>query len=91
MTIRVELDDPFAYRVNGERSAVVEACGPTLRDVFEDLDRKYPGLRTDICGGAGDLPRSSARVSVNGTLTDDLGTEVPDGSAIWVFRVDAGG
>ena len=47
---------------NGERSLSVE--GDTIRDVIENLDRLYPGLKERLCDG--DRLRPSIAVVVDG-------------------------
>ena len=47
---------------NGQRSLSVE--GDTIRDVIDNLDRLYPGLKERLCDG--DRLRSSIAVIVDG-------------------------
>ena len=47
---------------NGQRTLSVE--GDTVRQVIENLDRKYPGIKERICDG--DQLRSSISIVVDG-------------------------
>jgi sulfur-carrier protein len=47
---------------NGQRSLLVE--GDTIRDVIDNLDQLYPGLKERLCDG--DLLRPSVAVVVDG-------------------------
>lgn len=50
---------------NGERSVSVE--GSTVRDVIENLEQLYPGLKERLCDG--DQLRSSIAVVVDGATS----------------------
>ena len=50
----------------------VEADGGTLDAMFDDLDRRYPGIRFRIVDEQGRL-RPNMRIFVNGAGTRDLG------------------
>jgi sulfur-carrier protein len=49
----------------------VQADGATLDALFDDLDRRYPGLRFRVIDEQGQL-RPNMRLFVNGTGTRDL-------------------
>jgi molybdopterin converting factor small subunit len=53
------------------RAAQVEADGATLDALFDDLDRRYPGLRFRVVDEQGRL-RPNMRLFVNGLGTRDL-------------------
>lgn len=54
------------------RSAQVEASGATLDALFDDLDRRFPGLRFRVVDEQRAL-RANMRVFVNGQGVRDLG------------------
>ncbi len=53
------------------QAAQVEADGATLDALFEDLDRRYPGLRFRVVDEQG-LLRPNMRIFVNGLGVRDL-------------------
>ena len=53
------------------RAAQVQADGATLDALFDDLDRRYPGLRFRVVDEQG-LLRPNMRVFVNGRGVRDL-------------------
>ncbi len=53
------------------REAQVEASGGTLAELFDDLDRRYPGLRFRVVDEQG-LLRPNMRLFVNGAGVRDL-------------------
>ena len=53
------------------RESQVEAVGATLGELFEDLDRRYPGLRFRVVDEQ-NLLRPNMRVFVNGIGVRDL-------------------
>jgi molybdopterin converting factor small subunit len=52
-------------------AAEVQAVGATLDQLFNDLDRRYPGLRFRVVDEQG-LLRANMRVFVNGLGVRDL-------------------
>lgn len=53
------------------REARVDAAGGTLAELFDDLDRRYPGLRFRVVDEQGQL-RPNMRLFVNGAGVRDL-------------------
>jgi molybdopterin converting factor small subunit len=53
------------------RESQVEACGATLDELFDDLERRYPGLRFRVVDEQR-LLRPNMRVFVNGLGVRDL-------------------
>ena len=53
------------------RESPVDACGDTLHALFDDLERRYPGLRFRVVDEQGSL-RPNMRIFVNGIGTRDL-------------------
>jgi len=53
------------------RESQVEAYGHTLDELFEDLERRYPGLRFRVVDEQ-NLLRANMRIFVNGAGVRDL-------------------
>ena len=53
------------------RTSQVQAEGDTLHELFDDLDRRYPGLRFRVVDEQ-DLLRPNMRLFVNGLGVRDL-------------------
>ncbi|HMK97307.1 MAG TPA: MoaD/ThiS family protein [Acidimicrobiales bacterium] len=64
MTVEVRMPNILRPLAGGE--AAVTAEGETLRDVFEDLGRQYPGLRGSLLTPEGEMHRH-----LNVFLNDD--------------------
>jgi len=72
------------------RTREVEACGGSLREVFADLDRRYPGIRFRLIDEQ-DRIRPHMRVFVNGEQELDLDRTVRDADAVQVIQALSGG
>lgn len=71
-------------------AAQVEAAGDTLLAMFDDLDRRYPGLRFRVVDEQQRL-RPNMRVFVNGTSVRDLGHALrPDDFVAVVLALSGG-
>ncbi len=72
--MRVLLPTPLAHYTANARA--VEACGATLAELLEDLDRRYPGLRFRVIDEQ-DAIRPHIKIFVNrvqaATLAQALG------------------
>ncbi len=53
------------------RESHVDALGHTLNELFDDLDRRYPGLRFRVVDEQG-LLRANMRIFVNGVGVRNL-------------------
>ncbi|HKX25704.1 MAG TPA: ubiquitin-like small modifier protein 1 [Actinomycetota bacterium] len=89
----VEVKLPAILRQHTDGEAVVVGEGHTVRQVLEDLEARYPGLRARIVSDEGALHRF-----VNLYLNDEdvryqgaLETEVRDGDTIAILPAVAGG
>ena len=89
--VRVKL--PTILRGHAGGSREVEGRGATLREVIDDLEGRYPGIRDRIVTGEGSLHRF-----VNIYLNDEdvrylgsLETEVKDGDTVSILPAVAGG
>lgn len=68
----------------------VEAGGATLAGLFDDLDRRYPGLRFRVVDEQGRL-RPNMRIFVNGLGVRDLGHALqPDDFVAIVLALSGG-
>jgi len=72
------------------RDANVRAEGATLDAMFDDLDRRYPGLRFRVVDEQGAL-RPNMRLFVNGLGTRDMGHALKPGDFVAVVLALSGG
>jgi molybdopterin synthase sulfur carrier subunit len=93
MSVAVEVRLPAILRQHTGGRAAVSARGGTVRQVLDDLDVRYPGLKDRIVTEDGGLHRF-----VNLYLNDEdvrylgaLETEVADGDTISILPAVAGG
>jgi len=72
------------------RSPQVEAAGETLDALFDDLEKRYPGLRFRVVDEQGQL-RPNMRLFVNGRGVRDLSlTLQPDDFVAVVLALSGG-
>ena len=72
------------------RQSHVEASGATLDALFDDLDRRYPGLRFRVVDEQG-LLRPNMRIFVNGLGVRDLRHALrPDDDVAIVLALSGG-
>ena len=89
----VEVKVPTILRQATGGDAVVEARGETLRDLFDDLERRYPGFARRLVAEDGGLHRF-VNVYVNDEDVRYLGsleTQVNDGDVVSILPAVAGG
>lgn len=55
MTVHVRIPTPLRRLTRGER--MVEATGTDLAEAIDDLDRKFPGIRSKILDERGEVLR----------------------------------
>jgi sulfur-carrier protein len=91
MPVTVKVPTLLRPHVGGVRA--VEATGGTLRELFEDLERRYPGVTHRVVGPDGDLHRF-----VNVYLNDEdvrylgaLDARVNEGDTVAILPAVAGG
>jgi molybdopterin converting factor small subunit len=72
------------------RSRKVQAAGPTLGAVLEDLDRQFPGIRFRMVDEQ-DRVRPHMRVFVNGAQVFDLGQALGPGDTVHIVQALSGG
>lgn len=86
--MHVNLSSHFRSYTGGE--ARVEARGATVAEVFEDLDRRYPGLRFRVIDEQ-DHVRRHIKVFVNLASIEDLATPVAEADELHVIGALSGG
>jgi molybdopterin synthase sulfur carrier subunit len=90
-TVTVNVPTLLRGHTGGERVVVAE--GRTLREVLDDLDRRYPGFARDVLAEDG-APRGYMNLYVNEEDVRYLGvleTEVGDGDTVSILPAVAGG
>lgn len=70
-------------------ASTVEADGATLRDVFDDLERRYPGIGVRIIE-AGEI-RPDVMIAINADEVRDLDAPVPADGEVHILPAIAGG
>jgi molybdopterin synthase sulfur carrier subunit len=90
MSIRVSIPTPM--RQYTENQAVVEAVGTTVKDLLDNLGKKYPGIVSRV------FENGQVRRFVNIYLNDEdiryldsLQTAVKDGDEVSIIPAVAGG
>jgi molybdopterin synthase sulfur carrier subunit len=90
MAVKVRIPTPLRTLTTGKDE--VEAKGTTVREVIDDLERKYPGLRERLCDDKG--VRRFVNIYQNEEdirFLDSLETVVKDGDSISIVPAIAGG
>jgi sulfur-carrier protein len=90
MVVKVRIPTPLRTLTTGKDE--VEAKGTTVRDIIDDLERKYPGLRERLCDDKG--VRRFVNIYQNEEdirFLDSLETVVKDGDSISIVPAIAGG
>ena len=86
--MRVSIPTPLRSYTGARR--VVEAHGATLGEVFEDLDRHFPGIRFRMVDEQ-DAIRRHIRVWVNQDPTRSLAQPLAEGDEVVIFQALSGG
>jgi len=90
MAVKVRIPTPLRTLTTGKDE--VEAKGTTVREIIDDLERKYPGLRDRLCDEKG--VRRFVNIYQNEEdirFLDSLETAVKDGDSISIVPAIAGG
>jgi molybdopterin synthase sulfur carrier subunit len=91
MALKVRIPTPLRKITNGKDEVTAE--GKTVKEVIEDLEKNYPGLRERICEEDGSL-RRFVNVYLNDEdirFKDNVQTEVKDTDEISIIPAIAGG
>lgn len=90
MAITVRIPTPLRTLTQGKDE--VEAAGKTVRDIIENLEKNYPGLRERLLDDKG--VRRFVNIYQNEEdirFLDNLDTAVKDGDSISIVPAIAGG
>lgn len=90
MSVQVQVPQIFRKHTGGVKTVVVQ--GKTVREVLENLDKTYPGLRDRLLDGKGlhrfvNIYRNDEDIRFLGSLE----TEVHEGDTISILPAVAGG
>jgi MoaD family protein len=91
MVVTVKVPTIMREYVGGRPT--VDGAGPTLRDLLEDLDGRYPGLKARILADDGRIHRF-VNLYVNDEDVRYLGsleTEIQEGDTVSILPAVAGG
>ncbi len=91
MAVTVRIPTPLQALTGG--AAEVEASGRSVREILQDLDKRYAGILERLCEENGDL-RRFVNIFVNDEdirFLKGLDTEVQDGDEVSVVPAIAGG
>lgn len=91
MAVRVRIPAPLQNLVGG--ATEVEAQGKTVREVIDDLERRYPGIKARLCDDSGEL-RRFVNIFVNDQdirFQQGLDTELRDNDEVSIIPAIAGG
>lgn len=77
------------YEYTGGRPTV-EASGGTVAELFDDLERRFPGLRFRVVDEREEV-RAHMRVFVNGELVRGLARKLERGDEVHVLGALSGG
>ena len=89
----VEVRVPGPLRVHTQGEKVVEGDGSTVAELLDDLDRRYPGVRTGLFESSGEL-RRFVNIYVNDEDIRYLGrlqTPLSPGDSVSILPAVAGG
>ena len=86
--MKVRLPTPLARYTGGARE--VEAAGATLEALFDDLDRRHPGLKFRVIDEQGAF-RPHVKVFVNRAQAPSPGEPIAPGDEVLVVAALSGG
>jgi molybdopterin synthase sulfur carrier subunit len=90
MAVKVRIPTPLRTLTGGKDE--VDAKGATVREVIEDLERRYPGMKDRLCDEKG--VRRFVNIYQNEEdirFLDSLETAVKEGDSISIVPAIAGG
>jgi molybdopterin synthase sulfur carrier subunit len=91
MSVKVRIPTPLRKLTKDE--VEVEATGSVVREVLDDLEARYPGLKERLCDEQGEL-RRFVNVYVGEEdirFLKGMDTEIPDGQLVSIIPAVAGG
>ena len=91
MSVNVRIPTPLRKFTQGIDE--VEVQGTTVKDLVEDLDNKYPGIKERICDESGKI-RRFVNFYVNGDdirFLQNLDTALKEGDRVSIVPAIAGG
>ena len=91
MSNQVRIPVQLRALTNGEE--VVSASGKSVREIIEDIDKKYPGVKDRICEADGRV-RRFVNIFVNEEdirFLDNLQTPISDQDEVSIIPAIAGG
>jgi molybdopterin synthase sulfur carrier subunit len=91
MPVKVRIPTPLQSLTGG--AAEVEAEGKTVRELIEDLERRYAGIRARLCDESGEV-RRFVNIFVNDEdirFLQGLDTELKEGDEVSIIPAIAGG
>jgi MoaD family protein len=91
MSLKVVIPTPLRKFTAGAETVQIEA--KTIQEVLENLDSKYPGIRSSVCDEKGSL-RRFINIYVDGEdvrFLENLATPVTDGAEVAIVPAISGG
>ena len=90
MSIKVNLT-PYFHDIT-KKNLTMEANGHTVREVIEDIDRRYPGFKKECIDAQGRL-HGFLEIYINqeSAFPDELKRKVTDNDEITILTVIGGG
>ncbi|GBD00273.1 Sulfur carrier protein CysO [bacterium HR17] len=91
MPIKVRIPTPLQNLTGGAAEVIAE--GKTVREVIDDLDRKYAGIKTRLCEESGEV-RRFVNIFVNDEdirFLQGLDTALKEGDEVSIIPAIAGG
>ena len=85
--MKVRIPTPLRSYTN---QSVVEANGATLAELFDDLERQFPGIRFRVINEQ-DQIREHIKVFVNQTIVENLAAPLKPGDDIRIIMAISGG
>ncbi len=89
-SITVKVHVPTPLRSYTGKKGVVDASGSTLAEVFDDLERRYPGIRFRVINEQGHL-REHIKIFISQQVVTSLATPLKPGDAVHVVAAISGG
>jgi len=91
MSLKVVIPTPLRKFTAGAETVEVDAA--TIKEVLDNLESKYPGIRASVCDESGSL-RRFINIYLDGEdvrFLENLATPVADGSEIAIVPAISGG